>query len=96
MVKRIATVRNLSAVMPVIIGNIRYFYAVEIYTELRVSRTTFWRWRADGRIPKGKRHRGGKVLFDEGELKAIREYANRLEPVEPVNRNQMKLFNGVR
>ena len=93
--KRAATVRNMPAVMPVLIGNIRYFYAVEIYTELRVSRTTFWRWRAEGRIPMGKRHRGGKVLFNEEELAAIREYANRLEPAEPVSRNQMKLFNGV-
>jgi len=94
--KRTATVRNHSAVMPVLIENIRYFSAVEIYEELRVSRTTFWRWRADGRIPNGRRYRGKRVLFNEQELEAIREFANRLEPVEPTSRNQMKLFNGVR
>ncbi|PYJ55966.1 MAG: hypothetical protein DME82_05810 [Verrucomicrobia bacterium] len=94
--KHTVTVRNVSPVMPVLIGNIRYFYAVEIYTELCVSRTTFWRWRTDGRIPRGRRHRGGKVLFNEEELAAIREYADRLEPTEPVNRDQMKLFNGAR
>jgi hypothetical protein len=94
--KHTVTVRNMSPVMPVLIGNVRYFYAVEIYTELRVSRTTFWRWRTDGRIPKGRRHRGGKVLFNEEELAAIREYADRLEPTEPMNRDQMKLFNGAR
>ena len=93
---RTATVRNQSAGMPVLIGNIRYFSAVEIYKELRVSRTTFWRWRADGRIPNGRRYRGKTVLFNEEELAAIREYADRLEPTESVNRDQMKLFNGAR
>lgn len=96
MVKRIATIRNQSVVMPVLIGNVRYFSAVEICKELRVSRTTFWRWRADRRIPNGRRYRGKRVLFNEEELEAIREFANRLEPVEPPNRNQMKLFNGAR
>ena len=84
-----------TSVMPVLIENIRYFYAIEIYKELRVSRTTFWRWRADGSIPNGKRYRGKRVVFNEEELAAIREYADRLEPTEPVNRSQMKLFNGV-
>lgn len=94
--KPIATVRNTTTVMPVLVGNIRYFSAVEICKELCVSRTTFWRWRAEGRIPNGKRYRGKRVLFNEEELQAIREFANRLEPVEPPNRSQMKLFNGVR
>jgi len=82
--------------MPVLIGDTRYFYAIEICQELRVSRTTFWRWRADGSIPNGKRYRGNRVLFNEEEFVAIRQFANRLEPVEPPNRNQLKLFSGVR
>ncbi len=95
--KRIATVRNLSAVMPVLIDSVRYFCALEIANELRVSRTTFWRWRSRGEIPSGKKYRRGKmVLFTEKEFEAIREFANRLEPVRGPNRNQMKLFNGAR
>jgi hypothetical protein len=82
--------------MPLLIDDIRYFFADEVATELRVSRTTFWRWRAEGKIPNGRRYRGGKmVLFTEEEFAAIRKFANRLEPVQEPNRNQMKLFNGV-
>ena len=95
--KRIVTVRNLSATMPVLIDAIRYFCALEIAQELRVSRTTLWRWRSRGEIPRGKKYRGGKmVLFTEEEFGAIREFANRLEPVRGPNRNQMKLFSGAR
>ncbi len=94
--KRTATVRKWSPVMPVLIENIRYFYAIEIYEELRVSRTTFWRWRADGDIPNGRRYRGKRVVFNEEELDVIRQFANRLESGQPPIRNQLKLFNGAR
>jgi predicted DNA-binding transcriptional regulator AlpA len=80
--------------MPVLIGTIRYFSAIEIAKELGVSRTTFWRWRSRGEIPNGRRYRGGKmVLFTEEEFEVVREFANRLEPVQGPNRDQMKLFN---
>ncbi len=82
--------------MPVLIGQMRYFSAAEIANELGVSRTTFWRWRSDGSIPGGRRYRGGRVVFTEEEVEEIRAFANRLEPIEGPNRNQMKLFNGVR
>jgi predicted DNA-binding transcriptional regulator AlpA len=84
-------------VMPVLIEATRYFSAIEIAKELGVSRSTFWRWRSQGEIPCGRRYRGGKmVLFTEEEFAAIREFANRLEPVQVPNRHQLKLFNGVR
>jgi predicted DNA-binding transcriptional regulator AlpA len=83
--------------MPVLIGKVRYFSAIDIAKELGVSRTTFWRWRSRGEIPKGRRYRGGKmVLFTEEEFEAVRDFANRLEPVQGPNRDQMKLFNSVR
>jgi predicted DNA-binding transcriptional regulator AlpA len=83
--------------MPVLIDGVRYFSAIEMVRELGVSRSTFWRWRAAREIPSGRRYRRGKmVLFTEEEFAAVREFANRLEPVQGSNRDQMKLFNGVR
>lgn len=83
--------------MPVLIDGIRYFSAIEMVKELGVSRSTFWRWRSAGEIPSGRRYRRGKmVLFTEEEFAAVREFANRLEPVDGSNRDQMKLFDGVR
>jgi transposase-like protein len=69
----------------------------DIAQGLGVSRSTFWCWRrrAEGHLPTGRLYRGGKmVLFIEEEVRAIREFANRLEPVERASRDQMKLFNG--
>jgi predicted DNA-binding transcriptional regulator AlpA len=83
--------------MPVLIDGVRYFSAIEIVKELGVSRSTFWRWRSRGEIPNGRRYRRGKmVLFTDEEFEAVRDFANHLEPVQGTNRDQMKLFNGVR
>jgi predicted DNA-binding transcriptional regulator AlpA len=98
--KRYETDRDILeriAGMPILIDGIRYFFADEVAKEVRVSRTTFWRWRSEGKIPKGRKYRGGKmVLFSEEEFEVVRGFANHLEPVEGSNRDQMKLFNGVR
>lgn len=86
-------------IMPVLIDETTYYSAAEIAKGLGISRSTFWRWRlrSEGNIPSGRRYRGGKmVLFTEEEVEAIRGFANRLEPVQRPNRDQMKLFNGVR
>jgi predicted DNA-binding transcriptional regulator AlpA len=83
--------------MPVLIDGTKYFSVDDVAQGLSVSRSTFWRWRrrAEGNLPTGRLYRGGRmVLFTEEEVRAIREFANRLEPVERVNRDQMKLFNG--
>jgi predicted DNA-binding transcriptional regulator AlpA len=86
-------------IMPVLIDETTYYSVAEIAKGLGISRSTFWRWRSrsEGNIPTGRRYRGGKmVVFTEEEVEAIREFANRLEPVQRPNRDQMKLFNGVR
>ena len=84
--------------MPVLIDGKRYYSAAEIAKNLGISRTTFWRWRrsrSEANIPVGRRYRGGKmVVFTEEEVEAVRAFANRLEPVEEPNRDQLKLFNG--
>ena len=36
------------------------------------------------------------MVFTSDEFDAIRAFANRLEPVQAPNRNQMSLFNGGR
>ena len=80
--------------MPVVIETIRYFSAAELAKELRVSRTTFWRWRSEHGLPAGRKYRGGKmVLFTDIEVQAYRSFANRIEPIEGPNLDQMKLFN---
>ncbi len=61
--------------------------------ELKVSRQTLWRWRDQGKIPTGMRYRSGQVLFTEQEVELIREYANRMEPIELGGPQQMGLFN---
>jgi predicted DNA-binding transcriptional regulator AlpA len=85
--------------MPVLIDGTKYYSAAEIANELGISRSTFWRWRllSEESLPTGRKYRGGRmVLFTEEEVGVIREFANRLEPIERANRNQMKLFNGIR
>ncbi len=66
--------------MPVEIEGICYFSASDIHRQLSVSRQTLWRWRRDGKIPVGRRYRDHQVLYTQGELDEIRDYANRLEP----------------
>jgi excisionase family DNA binding protein len=82
--------------MPVQIRGQTYLTNNEVSEELGVSRQTLWRWREKGRIPAGVRYRTRQVLFTPDEFQAIREYANRLEPIELRGARQMGLFNGVR
>jgi predicted DNA-binding transcriptional regulator AlpA len=80
--------------MPVKIEETQYFTALEITKQVGISRTTLWRWRSDGKIPAGRLYRGATVVFTIDELNAVRAFANRLEPVQAPNRDQMNLFNG--
>ncbi len=68
--------------MPVEIEGVAYFNAADIHRDLGVARQTLWRWRKAGKIPAGRRYRDSQVVFTEQEVRAIREYSNRLEPAE--------------
>ena len=68
--------------MPVQIDGVEYFTHNEVSEELAVSRQTLWRWREKGQIPPGLRYRTRQVLFKREEVEVIRQFANRLEPIE--------------
>lgn len=78
--------------MPILIDRIEYFTASDIQRDLGVARQTLWRWRKGGKIPQGRRYRDRQVVFTRQEVDAIREYSNRLEPVESTGSDQLKLF----
>jgi hypothetical protein len=68
--------------MPVEIQGEQYYTNSEVADELKVSRQTLWRWRDKRSIPAGMRYRTRQVLFTAGEVEEIRQFANRLEPIE--------------
>ena len=80
--------------MPVEIEGTLYYTAVEIQEELGVSRQTFWRWRQEGKIPPGYRHRHRRLLFTAVERKSVHDFANHLEPADTRGSRQLRLFNG--
>ena len=77
---------------PVNIGGIAYFAATDIAAALKISRQTLWRWRRAGKIPLGHRFRDGQTLFTQSELEEIRVFAQRIEPIDATDRNQLELF----
>ena len=44
------------------------------------------------RVPAGRKFRDGQVLFTPGEVQAIRDYANQVEPIGGTSPEQLKLF----
>jgi transposase-like protein len=80
--------------MPFPIEGVTYFTMDEVAREAGVSRQTLWRWRRDGKVPRGHSFRDGQqVLFTLSELQAVREHAHRVEPIGGA-RDQLGLFNG--
>jgi hypothetical protein len=79
--------------MPLEIENVAYFTAVDIQGDLGIARQTLWRWRKAGKIPRGRRYRDQQVVFTAQEVESIRQYANRLEPTDTKDVDQLKLFN---
>ena len=69
-----------------------YVSSKEIVESVGVSRQTLWRWRREGKIPPGHRFRDGQVLFTTEELQEISDFANRVEPIDQPNRDQLRLF----
>jgi predicted DNA-binding transcriptional regulator AlpA len=78
--------------MAIKVEGVTYLTAADIHRDLGISRQTLWRWRQSGKIPRGRRYRDRQVVFTEKEAEMIREYANRLEPTESVDVDQLKLF----
>ncbi|MGB6131048.1 MAG: helix-turn-helix domain-containing protein [Acidobacteriaceae bacterium] len=68
--------------MPVEIQGEQYYTNAEVADELKVSRQTLRRWRDKRSIPVGMRYRTRQVLFTAEEVEEIRQFANRLEPIE--------------
>ena len=79
--------------MPVVIDGITYFSGSELASEVCISRQTLWRWRREGSVPVGHRHRSGKIVFTSAEAAAVRQYANRIEPIVSCEEDQLRLFD---
>ena len=79
--------------MPREVKGTQYFSVTEVAADLEVSRQTMWRWRKDGKIPPGHRFRDRQVFFTVSEVESVREYANHVEPIVDVSRDQLRLFN---
>lgn len=76
--------------MPIRIEGEEFFTAADVHRQVDVARQTLWRWRRHGKVPSGRRYRGRQVVFTGQELEAIREYSNRLEPVEATRSTTLK------
>jgi len=74
------------------INGTEYFSATEVLNKLGIARQTLWRWRQQGKIPAGHRYRDRILVFTSDEVEEIKQFANRVEQIEPNNRLQLKLF----
>ena len=82
--------------MPIEINNVEYLFATEVAEIIGITRQTLWRWRRDGSVPSGIRYRGRQVLYTREELEDIRQFSERLEPLESGKNDQMSLFEGAK
>jgi predicted DNA-binding transcriptional regulator AlpA len=89
--KRKETARNAARIA---IGDQEYVPAQEVGEHAGISRTTLWRWRADGKIPTGFMYRDKQLVFTVAEAQEIYAYANRLEPAPSQKPQQLRLFGG--
>ncbi len=83
----------MSGLAKIEINGTRYLSAGDVVANIGVSRQTLWRWRQQGLIPSGHRHRGRRVLFTEDELEEIRQFADKIEPIDHAGPKQLKLFH---
>ena len=79
--------------MTVQIDGIVYYTAHEVTVALKITRQTLWRWRTEGKIPQGHRHRGHRILFSRDDLNEIIQYAHHIEPIGISRSAQLKLFD---
>lgn len=68
--------------MPIKIKEVNYLTVTDLLGEVNVTRQTLWRWRQKGKVPAGHRYRSSQVTFRPEEVKLIRAYANRIEPIK--------------
>lgn len=68
--------------MPFEVDGVKYFTADEVAERAEISRQTLWRWRQEGLVPAGRKYRRRRLLFSDQDLRAILDFAHRLEPVE--------------
>lgn len=95
--QRGATVRDDSSAQSskgFLISGKQYFSASDLAREIGVSRQTLWRWRQNGKIPKGHRFRDNRIFFTVDEVECVREFANRIEAADVADGRQGKLFSG--
>ncbi|MCU0834297.1 MAG: helix-turn-helix domain-containing protein [Chromatiaceae bacterium] len=78
--------------MAIEINGLTYLLLSEVADQVNVTRQTLWRWRQDGRVPLGHKFRGRHVIYTPAEVAAIRDYANRIDPIEPSPSLQRDLF----
>lgn len=80
--------------MPVEINGKEYLQVTEIVEEIGVTRQTLWRWRRDGTIPIGRKYRGRQIIYTPSEVELIRQFAERIEPIDDQHRREKTLFEG--
>ena len=80
--------------MPFKINGKEYLQVTEVADVIGVARQTLWRWRRDGVIPVGSKYRGRQIIYTPSEVELIRQFAERIEPIDNQNRRQMTLFEG--
>jgi len=80
--------------MPVEVNGKEYLQVTEVAEIVGVTRQTLWRWRRDGLIPVGRKYRGRQVIYNREEIELIRQFAERIEPIDGQHRREKTLFEG--
>ena len=78
--------------MPVEINGREYLQVTEVADAIGVTRQTLWRWRRDGTIPIGRKYRGWQIIYTPSEVELIRQFAERIEPIDDQYRRDKTLF----
>jgi hypothetical protein len=78
--------------VPLSIEGTTYFSLTEIAHSAGISRQTLWRWRQEGKIPRGHLYRERRILFTADDAEGIRKFANRVEPISADASGQLGLF----
>lgn len=80
--------------MPVEVKGKEYLQVTEVADFIGVARQTLWRWRRSGSIPVGRKYRGRQIIYTANEVELIRQFAERIEPIDDQHRREKTLFEG--